>query len=215
MRRWLVVGVMGLTLAVGTPRAWAGATLGISDDAYLELGLRIQTLALSSEKDLDGDGGYESYEDFLVRRARIRLKGVVNQYVSGFLQTEAVDVANETFGLDMRMIDAFITLAPNPWAQIVAGQNMAPASRQNLVSSGAMMAVDRPGMNTKTLTWGTRSTTRFVTSTYGDSDAGLRGEAAVRDVGATLFGSGSFTDTAHLKYYLGAYDGVQEGPYGQ
>jgi hypothetical protein len=89
---------------------------------------------------------------------------------------------------------------------------MAPASRQNLVSSGAMMAVDRPGMNTKTLTWGTRSAIRFVTSTYTDSDAGLRGEAAVRDVGATLFGSGSFDEVAHLKYYLGAYDGVQEGP---
>jgi hypothetical protein len=112
----------------------------------------------------------------------------------------------------MRLIDAFITLKPNAWAQFVAGQNMAPASRQNLTSSGAMMAIDRPGMNTKTLTWGTRSGIRFVTSTYADSDAGLRGEAAVRDVGATLFGSGSFTDIAHLKYYVGAYDGVQEGP---
>lgn len=213
MRRWLTVGVLvPMVWAGSVMRAQAGARLEISDEAYLELGLRIQALALASEKDLNSDGAYDSYEDFLVRRARIRLKGVVNQYVSGFLQTEGVDVNDETFGLDMRLIDAFITLKPNPWAQIVAGQNMAPASRQNLVSSGAMMCVDRPGMNTKTLTWGTRSTMRFVTSTYSDSDAGLRGEAAVRDVGATLFGSGSFTDTAHLKYYLGAYDGIQEGP---
>ena len=28
-------------------------------------------------------------------------------------------------------------------------------------------------------------------------------------MGVTLFGSGSLSDTSHLKYYLGFYDGIQ------
>jgi len=31
----------------------------------------------------------------------------------------------------------------------------------------------------------------------------------VRDLGVTLFGNQSFGEDAHLKYYLGAYDGAQ------
>jgi hypothetical protein len=72
-----------------------------------------------------------------------------------------------------------------------------------------MMTIDRPGINTKNLTWGTRSTYRFGTSTLDQTDAGLRGDNAVRDVGAVLWGTGSFSDTMHLKYYAGLFDGVQ------
>jgi hypothetical protein len=87
---------------------------------------------------------------------------------------------------------------------------MAPATRQNVTSSAALMAMDRPGINYKTLTWGTRSTMAFSTRSYGQTDAGLRGDVAVRDEGVTLFGKTSFSDALHGKCYLGVYDGVQE-----
>ena len=71
------------------------------------------------------------------------------------------------------------------------------------------MAIDRPGINYKTLTWGTRSATRFATKSFSDCDAGLRGGVDVRDTGATLFGRRSLTDTLHVKGYAGTYNGVQ------
>jgi hypothetical protein len=106
------------------------------------------------------------------------------------------------------MIDAFITLKPNPWAQIVSGLNMAPAQRQNLTSSGAMMAMDRPGINNYNLTWGMKGNAGLQTGTVaGTRVAGSIGDNQVRDLGVTLFGSGSMSDNAHLKYYLGTYEG--------
>ena len=89
MRRWSTAGLVGLILFACTLHAGAGAKLDMTDESYLELGLRLQTLAIVSEKDLNGDGSYENYEDFVVRRARIRLKGVVNSYFSGFAPSGA------------------------------------------------------------------------------------------------------------------------------
>ena len=73
------------------------------------------------------------------------------------------------------------------------------------------MAMDRPGNNTKNLTWGTRALRNFSTATVGDTASSLNGQAtnSVRDMGVTLFGSGSLSDTSHLKYYFGMYDGIQ------
>jgi hypothetical protein len=164
-------------------------------------------MLILSEEDVDGDGALDSTEDFKLRRARIRLKLTVHEWVEGFLQTEAADTAGT--GTDMRLIDAFVTLKPIGWTQLVMGEHMSPASRQNVTSSGVLMAMDRPGINYKTLTWGTRAVTALGTRTFSDSDAGLRGDVDVRDTGATLFGSGSLADDVHLKYYLGAYDGIQ------
>jgi hypothetical protein len=189
--------------------AHAGAKLEINENTTLDLGMRIQTLFISSEKDLNGDGDYQTDNDFRVRRARLRLKANITEWVEGFIQSEASE--DLSTGSDARIIDAFITVKPTSWTQLVMGEHMAPASRQNLTSSGALMAMDRPGMAYKPITWGTRSVARFATSTYSDSDAGLRGDVDVRDSGATLFGTGSFSDTVHAKYYLGAYDGVQAG----
>lgn len=199
---------VAIGLLAGGP-SWAGAKLKIDDEASIDLGFRVQALSIQREVDLDGDGSFDDDTDFRVRRARFRLKGVVNKYVSAFIQTEAADDEGGA-GSDMRVIDSWVALTYNNWAQLFAGQHMSPSSRMVTTSSGALMTIDRPGMNTKSLTWGTRSTFRFATSTYGDSDAGLRGDNAVRDVGLTFFGSGSFNDTTHLKYYLGAYDGVQD-----
>jgi len=196
-----------LTMCVASA-AFGGAKVEIDEEASIDIGFRVQALAIATEKDLDGDGAFDSDTDFKVRRGRLRLKGIVNEQVSAFLQTDVGSGADGS-GLDWRLIDAFVTLQPCDQLSIIAGENMAPASRQNLTSSGALMCMDRPGMNYKTLTWGTRSVYAFANNTFADADAGLRGDVDVRDTGVTLFSSKSLTDTLHTKCYAGAYDGVQ------
>ena len=195
------------SLVIAAP-AWAGAELKINDESSINLGFRAQVLAKFIESDLGSDGSLDNYTDFQVRRARIRLLGKINKHISAFLQTELGSTASGG-GRDVRMIDAFVKINYNPWAQIVAGINMAPSSRQSTTSSGGLLTMDRPGNTYKNLTWGTRALRSFSTSTVNTTDGGLRGNADVRDVGVTLFGSGSTSDTSHLKYYLGFYDGIQ------
>ncbi|NND48482.1 MAG: porin [Woeseiaceae bacterium] len=202
-----VITGMVASLVIAAP-AWAGAELKIDDESSINLGFRAQVLAKFIESDLNGDDSFDNYTDFQVRRARIRLLGKVNKHISAFLQTELGSGAGGS-GSDVRLIDAFVTVNYNPWARIYAGINMAPASRQATTSSGGLMTMDRPGNNYKNLTWGTRALRNFSTSTVGTTDGGLRGDVDVRDVGATLFGSGSLSDTSHFKYYLGFYDGIQ------
>ncbi len=203
----LVAAAIGL-FAAGS--VWAGAELKIDDESSINLGFRVQAYAVITEDDLDGDGSFENLTDFRVRRARFRLLGKINSNISAFIQTDFTDDLGGLGG-DMRVIDAFVRMQYNNWAQLYAGLNMAPSSRQTLTSSGAMMAIDRPGTNTKNLSWGTRSAGRFVTSTIGATDGLLRTDNLVRDMGLTLFGSGSLSDTSHLKYYFGLYDGEQDG----
>lgn len=211
MKVWNLARLVAVAIGLLTAGSvWAGAELKIDDESSINLGFRVQAYTVFTESDLDDDDSFESLTDFRVRRARLRLLGKINSKISAFIQTEFADDAGGSGG-DMRVIDAFVRVNYNKWAQIYAGQNMAPSSRQSTTSSGAMMTIDRPGNNTKNLTWGTRSLGRFSTTTISDTDGGLRGDNAVRDMGVTLFGSGSLSDTSHLKYYLGFYDGVQNG----
>lgn len=205
---WRTWAMATIVSAVVAESALAGAVLTINEDASLDLGLRVQALGISTKKERDSDGKFEDDTDFRLRRGRLRLKASVTDYATAFIQTEVGGVDGGA-GLDMRVIDAWVCVKPHELCQIVAGENMVPASRQNLTSSGALMAGDRPGMNYKTLTWGTRSVYGFATATYIDSDAGLRGDVDVRDLGVTLFGHHSVVDKAHVKYYAGGYDGVQ------
>jgi hypothetical protein len=196
-------------LLFGIHDAYAGAKIKINDDSEINLGFRLQTLYINTQGDLDGDGSFESVDDFKIRRARFRLGADVTKWVSMFLQTEFAEDPGS--GGDVRLIDGLLKLKPHPWAHIIMGMNMAPAMRQNLTSSGGLMALDRPGLVYKNLTWGTRSLGVFSNSTYTDSDAGLRGSVGVRDMGVTLFGSGALSDLVSLKYYIGLYDGIQNG----
>jgi hypothetical protein len=205
MRKLLLLTLAILTIASS---AFAGAKLQINDEASIDLGFRIQYLMIHTGRDLDGDGTFDGYQDMKLRRGRIRLTSVVNPRMNGFLQTEIGAGAGDS-GQDMRVIDAWINYVADPWAQVFMGLNMVPSNRQNLTSSGALMAMDRPGLAYKSLTWGGRALSTFSNSTYGASDSSLRGEGDVRDYGITLFGAGKVGDSANLKYYLGVYDGIQ------
>lgn len=201
---WTLVAVM--LLSIGATSAYAGAKVKIGEEGEIDLGFRLQVLGKFTEADLNGDGDFESVSDFQIRRARIRLKGTVNSWFSMFLQT---DVS----GNDIQMIDAYIHLNKNPHLQVFAGQHLAPSNRQNVTSSGTLLALDRPGNIYKSLTWGTRALSTFDTATYTDSDGGFRGPAQVRDTGVTLWGTGDFSDSAHYKYYVGTYDGISGSGY--
>ncbi len=191
----------GLLLLFAATAANAGAKLKINDKASIDLAFRLQVLGIFTDRDVDGDGDFESFDDFRVRRARFRLKGTVNEHFGMFFQT---DVS----GNDIRMIDAYIELKKDSWTRFFIGQHLAPSSRQNITSSGTLLAMDRPGLIYKSLTWGGRALSTFDTATYGDSDSGFRGPAQVRDTGITFHGIGDVSDTTHLKYYLGIYDGT-------
>ena len=143
--------------------AHAGAIIEINEQARIDLGFRLQTLYLNTEDDLDDDGKFESSDDFKVRRARLRVGADITRWVSAFLQTEAIEAVGT--GTDMRVIDAYIQLKPHPLANLFMGKHMAPVTRQNLTSSGGLMALDRPGLTYKNLTWGTRALSKFSNET--------------------------------------------------
>ena len=203
MKRTSVVTMLSafLLLLLGASTADAGFKLKDADgNEKIDLGFRLQILGIATDRDVDGDGDFDSFDDFRIRRGRFRLKGTINEHFNMFLQT---DVS----GNDMQLIDAYIHLKKDAKLQAFIGQHLVPSSRQSLTSSGAMMAIDRPGLNYKALSWGARSLTTFNTSTYGDSDSGIRGPAQVRDTGVTLFGVNS-KDKTHFKWHLGLYDGI-------
>ena len=203
MRRTTAVTMVAglLLLMLGAGAADAGFKLkDAAGDEKIDLGFRLQVLGIFTDRDLDGDGNFESFDDFRIRRARFRLKGTVNDHFGMFFQT---DVS----GNDIQMIDAYIHLKKDAKLQAFVGQHLSPSGRQNITSSGTLLALDRPGVIYKALTWGGRALSTFDTSTYGDSDSGIRGPAQVRDTGVTVFGVNSSGST-HFKYYAGMYDGT-------
>jgi len=207
MNKYLVVFALVCLLTPLSKPLMAGAKFEINEDFTIDLGFRLQTLYLSTEKDMDDDGYFDTYSEFKVRRGRIRLKGYVTDTFFVFLQTELT--GTDGTGLDVRMVDAYIKTKFTPMFELITGLNLAPSSRQNLTSSGALLCLDRPGMVYKSLTWGTRSLYALANKTFSDADAGLRGDVAVRDLGATLFGATDFSDDFHFKYYLAVNEGVQ------
>jgi len=201
-RFWIFTLTISCLIAGSAAPALAGAKLTINDNATIDFGFRLQALGLSSDRDLNGDGDWNTVERMGIRRARFRLKGTVNEHVSMFFQTDVSGTA-------VNMIDAFATIKKDNWTQVIVGQNMAPSNRSNLTSSGALMAADRPAQTYKSMTWGMRALSTFNTSTVSPTDSGLRGSAQVRDLGITLFGSGKVGEEMHGKYYLGVSDGIQ------
>ena len=197
--------VMMFVALVFVAPVFAGAKLDIDGESSIDFGYRVQALTIVADG-LDKDGDAVKQVDWKVRRARLRVAGTINKYASAFIQTEVGPGSGS--GQDARVIDAWINMKKDNWTQLIMGLNMAPASRQNLTSSGALMAIDRPGQAYKSLAWGARMLRTFSNSTVSGTDSGLRVGSAVRDLGTTLFGSGKVGDNASFKYYVGVYDGV-------
>jgi hypothetical protein len=70
------------------------------------------------------------------------------------------------------------------------------------------MAIDYPGITGYSLTWGLNGGAVFNTTAFEDGNLDLEGDANVRDIGGTFFGSFSLNDMVHAKYYVGAYNGI-------
>ncbi len=206
MKKIIVVCLAVLMLPALPMTSQGGVKLKISDDTKIDLGFRVQTLFRATDNE-GGDTG-DNAQDFIVRRGRLRLGGDVTKWVSFFLQTDASGDSGS--GFDMRLIDAYVALNLHPLANIYMGENMAPAGRQITTSSGGLMAMDRTNITNYNLTWGLNGRIQFNTDNYPNGNLPLSGEVNVRDLGATLFGSHSFTDTVHIKYYAGIYDGIQD-----
>jgi len=214
-KKFLMVLIAAVALiCFGIPNAHAGAKVEIGDDSSIDLGFRLQTQFLNFDDpdNKDADAKFKRVSDFNVRRARVRLKGDVTKWVSMFIQTEFSEGATDT-SADMRIIDAFVEVKPHRWIHLIAGENMAPAMRINVTSSGALMTIDRPGITYKNLTWGLKHRAAFTNVDTPDTAplSGSIGTASVgvRDMGATLFGSDKLTDLVSGKYYIGVYDGIQ------
>jgi hypothetical protein len=204
----LLSGVLVGVLVLWPSASRAGAELQIDQDSNLELGFRLQTQFLSSSNS-QADAESDHEEKFLLRRARIRLGGTVTKWVKFFIQVGSDSEEDGSVG-DAQVIDGFINLHLLDQAQIIMGEHMAPAGRQHLTSSAAMMAIDRPGITDYNLTWGLNGGAVFNTAALEDGNLDLSGDGNVnRDIGVTLFGSTSFTEKFHAKYYVGGYTGIQ------
>lgn len=207
MKKVFIVTFLATSLILtGINRADAGAKIKISDDSDIDLGFRLQTYFIQTDGDIDNNPGFETENTLTVRRARLRLGANVTKWVSIFLQTDLG--GSETNSV--RMIDAFIKLKVDEKLNIIAGQNVAPVTRQNLTSSGGLLTIERPGISDKVLTRGTKANKQFGTETLEDTSAGLGSTAGRtnRDLGVTLFGLTSIPDNnSHIKYYLGVYEG--------
>lgn len=156
---------------------------------------RLQSLVLLN------DSGYKPDDDieFRVRRARLGLAIDFNPDISVVLQTELAN--NGHINGVTKLIDAYIKYNADPWLQVMTGVNMAPVQRQNLTSSGSMLAFDRPGITNYNMTWGMKGNVALQTGTVPGTKLATFGDYQVRDRGVTLFGSGQIDSQNHLKYY--------------
>ena len=204
----LIVVLLGVLL-VWPSVSWAGVKLQIDQDSNLELGFRLQTQFLSSTNS-QADANEDHEEKFDLRRARLWLEGNVTKWFKFFIQMgNNIGPGTDNETEDVLLIDGFINLHLHDFAQIIMGEHMAPAGREHLTTSAAMMAIDRPGITGYNLTWGLNGGAVFNTAAFEDGNLDLEGDANIRDIGATLFGSTSLNEFVHAKYYIGAYNGIQ------
>jgi hypothetical protein len=208
MKRALLIGVLILVI-MDLPRgAAAGVEFKLSDNTKVDLGFSLQTLGRLTDfrnpNSNDADGGF----DFLLRRGLLRAGGEAGDYIKFFLQSEAEAATDNDPGV--RISDATINLHYREVAQLIMGLQKPPSYRSILTSDDALMAIDRPGITGYNLTWGLRGLVEFNTTTLRNTNSGIHGPYQDRDLGATFFGTYSFSNLLHLKYYAGIYRGIQK-----
>jgi hypothetical protein len=208
MKRAYFLCVLVLVVMALPARAAAGDELKISDDTNVEVGLSFQTLGRITDfrnpNSNDADGGL----DFIMRRGLFHLAGNFTDYVKVFLQTEASGGTDNN--PSVRISDATLNLHYHDIAQLIMGLQKPPAYRSILTSDDALLAIDRPGITGYNLTWGLRGRVEFDTSTLKNTNSGIHGPYQDRDLGVTFFGTHSFSDMLHFKYYAGIYRGIQD-----
>jgi hypothetical protein len=208
MKRAYFLGVMILVAVALPPGAAAGVKLKISDKTAVDLGLSLQTLGRVTDfrnpNSNDADGGL----DFSLHRGLFHLGGNFTDYVKFFLQTEASAATDNDPGA--RISDATVNFHYRDVAQLIMGLQKPPAYRSILTSDDALLAIERPGITGYNLTWGLRGRVEFDTTTLKNTNSGIHGPYQDRDLGVTFFGTHSFSDMLHFKYYGGIYRGIQD-----
>ncbi len=208
MKRLCVLGALVLVVMALPPGAAAGVELKISDNTKVDLGFSLQTLGRLTDfrnpNSNDADGGL----DFFLRRGQLRAGGQAGDYLKFFLQAEASGATDND--PSVRVSDATVNLHYRDIAQLIMGLQKPPSYRSILTSDDALMAIDRPGITGYNLTWGLRSRVEFDTTTLRNTNSGIHGPYQDRDLGATFFGTYSFSDLLHFKYYAGLYRGIQK-----
>lgn len=176
-----------LILFFSLSELFAGGKVKIDDEAYVDVGLRVQTYLEADKKGADLTDRHTS-----LKRTRFRTKLVANSVWSAFIQTDLN--SKSTTANTVKAIDAFITAKFNPLFTVMVGEFLTPSSRQDITSSAALMAIDRPDIKSAGLTWDAMGS---VSPTY-----------KARDVGINIMGYKSLNKIMHVKYYVGVYDGV-------
>jgi hypothetical protein len=184
----------------------AGAEIRIADEISIDLGFLMQSWLISTQKEIDSDNELETIFDFQLHRAQLKFGSHITRWVETLLLTEITE------DFDIKMLDAWLRLTLHPWVNLTFGQQDPPVDRPTLTEDGAIMTIERPAMNSKSLTRGTRAAIGFTQGpAYVNTDAGFLspGSRGPRDTGATLFGSGAVAPPhVHLKYYIGIFDGL-------
>lgn len=209
MKRVLLISVLILMMMELPRGAAAGVELNISDNTKVDLGFSLQTLGRLTDfrnpNSNDADSGF----DFFLRRGLLRAGGEAGDYIRFFLQSEAEAATDNDPGV--RISDATVNLHYREVAQLIMGLQKPPSYRSILTSDDALMAIDRPGITGYNLTWGLRGWVEFDTAALRNTNSGIHGPYQDRDLGATFFGTYSFSDMLHFKYYAGIYRGIQKG----
>ncbi|EKD26538.1 MAG: phosphate-selective porin O and P superfamily protein [uncultured bacterium] len=208
--RFAIYVFMFLILGFSAFKANAETKIDINEDINITVGMVLQSFAIVSEKDLNNDKLYESYDEYIVRRGALLLSANINEVLGGFVQTQVSSLEDDD-GYESDIVDAYLNFMFAKELSLMTGVHMVPANRQNITSSSDLMALERPGNSYKTLSWGTRSVNKFATSNFLCSDTKIRGDYNERDVGLTLYGDLDFSEDVHVKYYTGVYNGIQYG----
>jgi hypothetical protein len=210
MKRNGLTGLLILTVLAIATGAGAELKYQLGDETELNLGFSLQTLARLTDFRNPNSNDADEGLDFLLRRGRVRLGGHYTDYVKFFLQADG-SVATDN-DASVRVSDANLNLHYKEMAQLIMGLQKPPSYRSILTSDDALMMIDRPGITNYNLTWGLRGGVEFNTIALKNTNSGIHGPYQDRDVGATFFGTYSFTPYLHLKYYAGLYEGVQKDP---
>jgi len=102
--------------------------------------MQFQAALFTGQDNLLTDGDPAQEEGFLVKRARIKLGGHVNRYLTFGLATELHDEEDSGGSL----LDAWMDYTPTPYFGLKAGVVELAWTRSSLVSSAYQACIDRP-----------------------------------------------------------------------